>query len=208
MIVVELMRSALDARACPEALDLFDAVKGAQDAKRAVRGLPSRKALRLRWTPLHAVWFAATHPVFCAWLAARGLLPATGAPGADLRGADLGGAALARADLSGVDLRGARLVWADLSGADLTRSDLRGADLRDACLERAALDGAQLDGADLRGANFAGASLLCVRRLSRANTEGAWFDGARVLQEQVPAPGWRRVEGSSGRFAVLVRATP
>ncbi|AUX43809.1 uncharacterized protein SOCE26_052640 [Sorangium cellulosum] len=178
MIVVELTWGELvEAGACRAELDAF----------LDVFGEPSPGgALRLRWTPLHAVWLAKVHPTLSAWLVIAGLLPVPHLEYADLRGADL----------RGVSLGGARLAHVDLSGADLRGAYLAGADLR-----WASLRGVNLSGADLRGVNLTGA-----RGVELARTDGADLTGAVVGFDGASAPlGWRVVVLEGGRPCRVLR---
>lgn len=113
-ITVRLDRATLGRHgACAGGLELFDALLAHQTEERArpvgPDGRPRRarrplRHLRVRWTPLHAVWCAGVYPEFSRWIYARGLIPQI---------------SLARADLAGANLAGANLVGADLAGANL-----------------------------------------------------------------------------------------
>ena len=154
MIIVTITREQLtEARACPEGVALFDAIKKHQDEVRACSGKPRRKSLRIVWSRLAQVWMASAYPWAWGWARDMGILPAVPLTGADLRGADLSDADLYGANLYGANLYGANLRDADLSGANLSDADLSGANLRDANLGGADLSGAYLGDADLSGAD-------------------------------------------------------
>ena len=118
-ITVRIDRAALEAAgACERGLALFDALLAHQTEDRARSvgpdGRPRRplRHLRIRWTPLHALWSAGAYPEFSRWLYARGLIPQISLEGANLEGANL---------------RGANLVDAYLVDAYLDGANLRGA---------------------------------------------------------------------------------
>jgi hypothetical protein len=206
-IILRIYRQRLvDAGACHDGLALYDAIAAMAKARGDRR---ARKRLRVRWTPLHAVWLASAYPAWACWAEAHGIVPHL--RGADLVGANLGGADLRGANLRGADLRGANLYGADLRGAnlykggwtaqpatsapygaDLRGANLRGANLYGADLRGADLRGANLYGADLRGANLRGANLygadLRGANLVGANLVGANLRGAYRLHD--PPAGW------------------
>jgi len=148
MIQVSIRRSELVAEgACSDGLALYDSILAHQNEHRGRRGLPARDRLVMRWSRLHTLMIATSHPGFHAWCVEHGILPQ-----ASLRSANLVGANLRGASLVGANLRSANLDGADLRGADLRGASLVGANLRSANLRGASLVGADLLGANLRGA--------------------------------------------------------
>jgi len=192
-ITVRLDRAALEAaNACDGGLALFDALLAHQTEERARRGLRPLRHLRIRWTPLHALWSAGAYPEFSRWLYARGLIPLISLGGANLEGANLGGANLEGANLGGAYLVDANLVGANLGGANLEGANLWGANLVGANLDRAYLVGANLEGAYLEGAYLERANLehanLVGANLDRANLDRANLGGA--YRPNNPPAGW------------------
>jgi len=232
MIVRIYRRDLVAADACAGGLAVYDAIAAiATDAgdKRA------SKRLRLRWTPLHALWLASVHPDYARWLVDTRIVPSlayarldraslVGArlDGARLDGASLDGARLDRASLVGASLDGASLAYARLDRASLVGASLDGARLVGARLDGARLDGARLVGASLDRASLVGASLdgACLdgARLDGACLDGASLDGASLdgasldgcyWPKSRPAPaGWTHDPPLADREWVVLRRAP
>jgi len=193
-------RDLLAAAACANGLAVYDAIAAMALARGDER---ATKRLRLRWTPLHALWLASAYPSDARWLVEEGIVPAVamyGAPldGASLDGASLDGASLRNASLDGASLRNASLRNAFLDGASLRNASLDGASLRNA-----SLDGASLDGASLRNASLVGASLV------DASLRNAFLDGAYWSKSRPAPDGWTHDPPRADRdWVVLRRAEP
>jgi hypothetical protein len=172
MIVRIYRRDLVAANACPDGIAIYDAI-AAMAAARGGHRAPKR--LRIRWTPLHALWLATAYPSHSRWLVEHQIVPSLSCLArANLAGTDLAGADLARARLARANLAGADLARANLAGADLAGADLVGANLARADLARAYLVGAYLVGAYLVGANLAGAYLAGCRWPSNRTAPAGW----------------------------------
>ena len=133
MIQVSIRRSELVAEgACSDGLALYDSILAHRNEHRGRRGLPARDRLVMRWTRLHTLMLATSHPGFHGWCVERGILPQASLAGANLDGANLDGA-----NLDGANLARANLARAYLDGANLARANLAGAYLDGANLARA-----------------------------------------------------------------------
>lgn len=102
---------------------------------------------------------------------------------ADLREAQLNGADFEAAVGVRANLRGATMNGTNWNNAVMTGSDMREVSAKGAHFVEAILNGVDFTGADLRGARFIGTHLINVKGLDRANTAGAIFRGARILDE-------------------------
>jgi len=120
-------------------------------------------------------------------------IPTTQAQYVNFRGATLMGGALVRhslldSDMSGMNLVAARFYWVNLTNVSLRWSDLRFAEILPPLFGDGpgsySIQNIDLTGADLRGAVVQQGNENTIWQdinFSKANLEGAWFDGVEVV---------------------------